>query len=113
MNKKLYYSILVFTLITCTTDGQDDFILVNEPGIPGKTQFTPVTAGSGGSVTPTSGTYNSGEQVTVTATPNSGYTFNNWSNGSTNNPLTLAVGSNTSLSQIIYSYSILYGCNYS
>jgi hypothetical protein len=66
--------ILLF-IIGCTRDGQEDFITINEPniGVPGTPQYTlDITAGSGGSVTPTSGTYNSGDQVTVTATPNSG-----------------------------------------
>ena len=49
MNKKLYYSILVFTLISCTTDGIDDsYVVVREPG---NISFSlSVTAGSGGSV---------------------------------------------------------------
>ena len=98
MKKLLLLWLIV--LFGCTTDGQDDFILVNEPniGVPGTPQYTlDITAGSGGSVTPTSGTYNSGIQVSVTATPNSGYTFSGWSNGSTVNPLSITMTSNTSI----------------
>lgn len=37
-----------------------------------------VTAGAGGSVTPTSGTVAQGSGVTITATPNDGYEFDKW-----------------------------------
>ena len=33
------------------------------------------------------GTFASGTQVSITATPSSGYSFSGWSNGSTTNPL--------------------------
>ena len=91
--KFLYINFLFF--ICCTTDGIDDsYVVVREPGT---AQFTlTVTAGSGGSVTPTS-RHNSGEQVTITATANSGYLFDSWSNGSTSNPITVTMDSNKSL----------------
>ena len=56
-----------------------------------------VSAGEGGSVSSTGGTFSQGTQVSITATPNSGYTFNGWSNGSTTNPLTVTVNSNTTI----------------
>ena len=56
-----------------------------------------VTAEGGGSVSPTSGSYNSGTQISVTATPNAGYQFVGWSNGSTANPVSVTINSNTSL----------------
>ena len=37
------------------------------------------------------GTYEYGSQVTLTATPNNGYHFVNWSNGSEENPYTFTV----------------------
>ena len=42
-----------------------------------------VNAGAGGSVSSTGGTYDDGTQVTITVTPNSGYSFSSWSDGST------------------------------
>ncbi len=39
-----------------------------------------VTANTGGKVSPTGGTVNAGSSVSITATPNDGYTFINWSN---------------------------------
>ena len=39
----------------------------------------------------TTGTYEYGTEVTLTATANDGYEFVNWSNGSTENPLTVTV----------------------
>ena len=55
------------------------------------------TSGSGGSVSIPGGSYDSGTSVSVTATPNSEYVFVNWSNGSTQNPLSVSVTSNQSI----------------
>lgn len=44
-----------------------------------------------------SGTYFEGESVTLTATPNSGYTFIRWSNGKTDNPYTFAASEDITL----------------
>jgi hypothetical protein len=41
-----------------------------------------------------SGTYNYGEQITISATPNSGYRFTQWQDGSTTNPRTITVTGN-------------------
>jgi subtilisin family serine protease len=38
-----------------------------------------MSAGAGGTVSPQSGWYNSGQGVTISATPNSGFTFSGWS----------------------------------
>ena len=43
------------------------------------------------------GTYEEGSTVNVTAIPNSEYIFQNWSNGSTDNPLTVTVNENITL----------------
>ena len=40
------------------------------------------------------GTYNAGATVTLTATPNSGYVFSQWQDGSTDNPRTIGVTAN-------------------
>jgi hypothetical protein len=56
-----------------------------------------VTATDGGTVSSPGGSYNEGSSVTITATPNSEYLFENWSNGSTQNPLTITVNQNISL----------------
>ena len=65
--------------------------------------------GEGGSVTG-GGTFASGTQVSLTATPSSGYNFSGWSNGSTTNPLTVTLTSNTSITAnfqaIVNSYSL-------
>jgi len=56
-----------------------------------------VTSTDGGTVSSPGGSYNEGSSVTITATPNSEYIFENWSNGSTENPLTITVNQNLSL----------------
>ena len=56
-----------------------------------------VSSGTGGTVSTSGGTYEEGSTVNVTATPNSEYIFQNWSNGSTDNPLTVTVNQNITL----------------
>ncbi|MCH1612546.1 MAG: VCBS repeat-containing protein [Flavobacteriales bacterium] len=92
-NLPLYLSLLL--LLTCSKEDSQD---------PGTTpsNITPrytltASTGEGGSVAPSTGSFNAGTQVSVTATPNSGYTFSGWSNGSTANPLTVTLNSNTSI----------------
>jgi len=58
-----------------------------------------VNSGTGGSVSSSGGTYQEGDTVTITATPNSGYTFNNWTGGieSSSNEITLTVNSDITI----------------
>ena len=65
-----------------------------------------VTAGEGGTISDIVGkyfseitrTYSEGTQVIIAAFPNSGHSFTGWSNGSTQNPITVTLNSNTNLS---------------
>ena len=62
------------------------------------TQYTlTVSAGKGGSVSSEGGTYDEGTSVTITATPKYGYVFTGWSNGSTENSISIEVNQNTTL----------------
>ena len=62
------------------------------------TQYTlTVSAGKGGSVSSEGGTYDEGTSVTITATPKYGYVFTGWSNGSTDNSISIEVNQNTTL----------------
>ena len=56
----------------------------------------------GGSVSPTSGTYESGTTATLTATANKNYAFSNWtgSSNSTSNPLELIMNEDKSLGAV-------------
>lgn len=74
-----------------------------EPESPMPTPQAPVSytitisAGAGGNVSSSGGSYEAGTQLNITATPDGEYVFSGWSNGSTENPLTLTVNSNTTL----------------
>ena len=57
-----------------------------------------VISENGGSVDFSGGSFKSGSTITLTATPNQGFIFSGWSNGSTQNPLTLEVNSNQTIS---------------
>lgn len=68
-----------------------------EPTTPAKYTLT-VSAGEGGSVSTQGGTYESGSQISVTASPNPGYVFSGWSNGETQTQITMTINSNLNIS---------------
>ena len=98
--KKLLLVLLFVPLVYCSSDSE------SEATTPPPTTTTPppvvnytltVSAGDGGAVSSTGGTYTSGESVSITATANSEYVFSGWSNGSTDNPLSLTMNSNQTI----------------
>ena len=105
--KKLPIYIYLLYVLTCA---KEDSQAPNTPPTQIVKQYTlTASAGDGGSVS-LGGTFASGTQVSLTATPNSGYSFSGWSNGSTTNPLTVTLNSNTSLTAnfqvIVNSYTL-------
>lgn len=77
-----------------------------------------VSAGAGGSVSNTGGTYNAGTTFTVTATPNIGYKFKGWANSSgviavQSNPYSFTVSGSTSFSAVFEPilYYVTYNAN--
>ena len=102
----LYLSFLL--LLSCAKDSTEDksSLYVTPPS--GTTNITPlltqytltVIAGEGGSVSSEGGEYGEGTEVIITATPDQGYEFAGWSDGSTNQQITIVINSNTSFSAI-------------
>ena len=68
-----------------------------------------VYASLGGAVSTTGGDYAEGKSVTITATANAEYQFIDWSNGSTQNPLSVTVTSNQTLTAKV-GISTAFGC---
>ena len=90
--KKLLLLLLLVPMVSCSKDSP---LPAPTPTI----NYTlTATAAEGGTVNTTGGTYQSGDSVQVTATPNDEYVFSGWSNGSTDNPLIVVVSSNQTLS---------------
>ena len=87
MKKILFLIVLCLISINCSS----------EPEIPVYTLT--VTAGDGGTVSQTGGSFEEGTSVTITATPNPDYEFTGWSGGAsgTDNPLTLVMTSDKSI----------------
>ena len=56
-----------------------------------------ISAGQGGSISTSGGTYDNGTSISVTATPQEGFLFESWSDGNTTNPRTITVNSNINL----------------
>ena len=76
MKKLLLFALLI--IFSCSKDEPPRYLLS-------------VSASIGGSVDTSGGDYAEGKSVTITATANSEYQFVNWSNGSTQNPITVTV----------------------
>ena len=76
MRKMCLFALLI--LFSCSKDEPPRYLLS-------------VSASIGGTVNTTGGDYSEGKSVTITATANAEYQFVNWSNGSTQNPLTVTV----------------------
>ena len=105
--KNIYIYISLLFVLTCA---KEDSQAPNTPPSQIVKQYTlTASAGDGGSVSG-GGTFASGTQVSLTATPTSGYSFSGWSTGSTTNPLTVTLNSNTSITAnfqvIINSYTL-------
>jgi hypothetical protein len=105
--KKLPIYISLLFVLTCA---KEDSQAPNTSPSQITMQYTlTASAGDGGSVTG-GGTFASGTQVSLTATPTSGYSFSGWSNGSTANPLSVTLNSNTSITAnfqvIVNSYTL-------
>jgi len=79
----LVFALTAFLFVySCSTDEDD----APPPAAIVKKYTLAVTAGEGGTVSSSGGTYSQGTQVSITATPSSGFTFSQWSDGSTTNP---------------------------
>ena len=105
--KKLPIFISLLFILTCA---KEDSQAPNTPPSQIVKQYAlTATAGDGGSVTG-GGTFTSGTQVSLTATPISGYSFSGWSTGSTANPLTVTLNSNTTITAnfqvVVNSYTL-------
>ena len=107
--KKALLSITLVTLVSvliysCSSDDDDSAppsviqTPTPEPETPAPTQYTlTVSAGEGGSVSTEGGTYDEGTEVSITATPNEGYVFNGWSNGSNINQISITLDGNKTI----------------
>ena len=111
--KKILIVSLLFILVTCSKDdgygpaeiNSGSSYSYNSPSSDyGSTSTTTsvtqysltVTAGTGGSVSTSGGTYNDGSSVSITATPNDGYEFSGWNgSNSTNSTISVTINSNT------------------
>ena len=106
--KKLFICLSLLFILTCAKE--DSQSPNNTPSNITPRYTLTASAGEGGSVSPTTGSFNAGTEVSVTATPNSGYQFTSWSNGSTVNPVTVTLNSNTSITAnfevLINSYTL-------
>ena len=67
---------------------------------PTPTYTVSITAGEGGSVNTAGGTYEKGKTLEILATPDAEYLFEKWSDDNTENPRTLTINNNISLSAL-------------
>ena len=91
--KNLLATSLISLLIFITCSGEEDPI----PDTPVIKFTLEVTSEVGGRVSSSGGTYDQGKSISITATPDSEYVFVNWSNGSSDNPVTILVNSDQTI----------------
>ena len=91
--------VITFGLLVsnCSSDSGGSDPVVPPTPVEKTKYIVTISAGSGGAVSTTGGTYEQGQTVSVTATPASGYVFSSWSDGNTNATRTITVSSNTNL----------------
>jgi hypothetical protein len=92
------------SLLFITSCAKEDSKVLDIPSSNIVNQYTLTTnSGNGGSVTVLSGhsfgdgTFEQGKKLTLRATPDEGYAFTGWSNGSKSNPLIIYLNSNLSI----------------
>ena len=85
--KNVALLLLVFVLFSCSKEETSS--TPEPPQIPKYT--VSITAGDGGIVSSAGGTYDKDTQISVTATPNAEYIFQSWGDGSTDNPRSIKV----------------------
>ena len=96
---KNYITIFIVSFfISCSSDSADSVSIpdptpISKPVTPAPVvKYTlSVTAGEGGTVSTTGGEYESGQTVSVTATPQGEYVFKDWSDGNTDATRTITV----------------------
>ena len=91
--KNLVPFLVIIIFISCSESSDDESSSTTDS----VTYSVEISATSGGTVDNSGGSFDSGSTLTVTATPNSGYAFINWSDGTTDNPKELNVNSNLTL----------------
>ena len=94
--KKLIFLLSIFAIVlSCSSD--ETSTLVTPPPAPIAKYTITLSAGEGGTVSTTGGEYESGQTVSVTATPQGEYVFKNWSDGNTNATRTITISSSSTL----------------
>ena len=97
----LFISLMLF-IYSCSSNDDDTSIppsAIQTPDPePEATQYTlTVSSEDGGSVSTEGGKYDEGTTITITATPKYGYVFTGWSNGSTDNSISIEVNQNITI----------------
>ena len=97
MKKLLYpiaFALTAFLILySCSTEEEDT---TPPPSVVAKYSVQ-IESSSGGSVDNAGGEFTKGTTITITATPESEYVFSGWSNGSSENPITIEINSNLTL----------------
>ena len=94
--KKLLFGLSIFAIVlSCSSD--ETSTPVAPPPEPIVKYTITLSAGEGGTVSTTGGEYESGQTVSVTATPQGEYLFRDWSDGNTDATRTITVSSNSTL----------------
>jgi len=94
--RKLLFLFSIFAIVLSCSSDETSTPVTPSPAPIVKYTIT-LSAGEGGTVSTTGGEYESGQTVSVTATPQGEYLFKDWSDGNTDATRTITVNSNTTL----------------
>lgn len=100
--RRLIFFITIVSFLSCSKDS------TNQEGQVSEIKYSvEIIAGEGGIVDSSGGSYSSGTQLSILATPNNGYRFKEWSNGQTDNPLTITVSGNLNVTAVFEPFSVV------
>lgn len=100
--RRLIFLITIVSFLSCSKDS------TNQEGQVSEIKYSiEIIAGEGGTVDNNGGSYSSGTQLSILATPNNGYRFKEWSNGQTDNPLTITVSGNLNITAVFEPFSVV------
>ena len=101
MVSKLAAGVVVVIVVVC--GGAAAYVLTRPPEAAETYTLTPSVNPSGsGSVSPSSGTYDAGTSVTLTATPASGYSFSHWGGDASGTSASVSITMNSDKDLIAY-----------
>ena len=97
-----FFTVILFSFVlisSCSSKEDETTDTIGQTPQPDPVEFTlTVTAGEGGTVSNSGGTYEQGSEISITATPNQGYRFDGWDGiDSIDTTISIVISSDTNI----------------